>query len=228
MATSGTTSFNLNLNEIIEEAFERAGTQVRSGLDFRSARRSLNILASEWANRGFNLWTVTEDSIAILQGVNTYALPSDCIDVVEHSIRTGTGQSQTDYVVQRIGVGTWSNLSAKNITGRPLQLFVERTASPSIRIWPVPDQSYTLIYWYLRRIEDAGSSGTLTLDIPHRFIPAMVAGLAYLIAMKKSATQPEIMQRVEFLKNYYEEQFELAAGEDRDRSSLFIAPYQEQ
>lgn len=227
MTTSGTSAFNPSLNEIIEEAYERAGTQVRSGNDFRSARRSLNILVSEWANRGLNLWTLQEASVTLTQGSSTFVLPVDCIDIVDHSIRVGSGPSQTDYAIQRIGVGTWANLSSKNQTGRPLQIFVERKAQPNIRVWPTPDTNYTLIYWYLRRIQDAGSTGTLTMDIPHRFVPALVAGLAYHIALKKSATEPQIMSRVEFLKNYYEEQFELAAGEDRDRSSLFLAPYQE-
>lgn len=227
MPTSGTSAYNPSLNEIIEEAYERAGSQVRSGNDFRSARRSLNILVSEWANRGLNLWTLQESSLAVVTGQNTYTLPPDTIDITDHSIRTGSGAGQTDFVVQRIGAGSWSNLSVKNQTGRPLQLFVERKAPPVIRLWPVPDANYTLIYWYLRRIQDAGASGTLTMDIPHRFIPALVAGLSYQIALKKSATEPQIMSRVEFLKGLYEEQFEMAAGEDRDRSSLFLAPYQE-
>ena len=226
MTTSGTTSFNPTLNDLIEEAFERAGSQVRSGNDFRSARRSLSILVSEWANRGLNLWTLLEATMTLTAGVSTFSLPTDCIDVTDHSIRVGTGTSQTDYTIQRIGVGTWSNLSVKNQTGRPLQLFVERKIAPNIRVWPTPDTDYTLVYWYLRRMQDAGSTGTLTMDIPHRFIPALVAGLAYYTAMKKSAVQPEIMPRVQFLQQEYEKQFDLAAGEDRDRSSLFLAPYE--
>jgi len=225
LTTSGTTSFDLNLIEIVEEAFERAGAQLRTGNDFRSARRSLNLLASEWANKGLNLWTVTEATLSLVAGTSSYDLPSDCIDVIEHSLRTGTGQSQVDYNLERVGVGTWQSLANKNQTGRPLQLFVERQIAPSVNIWPVPDQSYTLVYWYLRRIQDAGATGTLTLDVPHRFLPALVAGLAYHVALKKSAMVPEIMQRITLLKSIYDEQFQLAADEDRDRSSLWIAPY---
>lgn len=223
MATSGTATFNLDIHEICEEAYERAGTQMRSGYDLRSARRKLNLMASEWANRGLNLWTVEEKTITIVPGTQTYTLPSDTVDIIEAALRiTSATGVPTDYNIERMGVGTWNALTNKTQTGRPLQYFVERTITPSVRIWPSPDTlaTYTLVYWRLRRIQDAGGGGTTQMDIPHRFLPAIIAGLAYYIAMGKQ----ELMQRVPFLKQEYENQFQLAYEEDRDRSSLMISP----
>lgn len=220
MATSGTATFNPTILTIIEEAFERAGTEMRSGNDVRSARRTLDIMMSEWANRGINLWTLESASISLVAGTATYSLPATTVDILDFVIRQGTGTSQIDYQMERIGVGGFSAITTKNTTGRPLQVYVQRGLTPQITVWPVPDVStYSFIYWGLTRIEDTGQA-TNTMDIPHRFLPALVAGLAYYTAMKKV----ELMERVPFLQAEYEKQFQLAAEEDRDRSSLWIIP----
>jgi len=224
MATTGTTAFNLDLNNLVEEAFERAGAELRTGYDLRTARRSLNLLTIEWANRGINLWTIEEGEIALTQGTITYNLPSDTIDLLDHVVRTGTGQNQSDININRISVSTYATIPNKNTTGRPIQVWIDRQAAiPQINVWPAPDQDnfYTFVYWRLRRIEDAGN-GLNTQDIPFRFLPCMVAGLAYHIARKI----PGGMERLPQLKADYEELWQQAADEDREKASLRIAPRQ--
>ena len=224
MATTGTTAFNLDLNSLVEEAFERAGAELRTGYDLRTARRSLNLLTIEWANRGINLWTIEEGEIALTQGTITYNLPSDTIDLLDHVVRTGTGQNQSDININRISVSTYATIPNKNTTGRPIQVWIDRQADiPQINVWPAPDQNnfYTFVYWRLRRIEDAGD-GLNTQDIPFRFLPCMVAGLAYHIARKI----PGGMERLPQLKADYEELWQQAADEDREKASLRIAPRQ--
>ena len=194
MATTGTTTFNLDLAEIIDESWERATSdEPRSGYDFRTARRSLNLLLTEWANRGFNMWAVEEGSIAMVASTATYNLPEDTVDLIDHVIRTGSGTSQNDLVLTRIGVSTYASIPNKNVTGRPIQLYIDRQITPTVTVWPVPDASstYTLRYWRLRRFEDAGH-GVNTQDIPFRFLPALVAGLAFYIAQKKPEGQPRL------------------------------------
>lgn len=220
MTTSGTAAFNPTILTIIEEAYERAGTEMKSGNDVRSARRTLDIMMSEWANRGINLWTLESASISLVAGTATYSLPATTVDILDFVCRQGTGTSQIDYQMERIGVGGFSAISTKNTTGRPLQVYVQRGLTPSITVWPVPDVStYSFIYWGLTRIEDTGVASN-TMDVPHRFLPALIAGLAYYTAMKKV----DLMERVPFLQAEYEKQFQLAADEDRDRSSLWIIP----
>lgn len=231
MTTTGTSTFNLDLNNIIEEAFERAGAELRSGYDFRTARRSLNLLTIEWANRGINLWTIEQGSIAMVQGQITYNLPIDTIDLLDHVIRTQTGVNQTDINISRISVSTYSTIPNKNAQGRPIQVWIDRQSGatepvsgvnyPTINVWPAPDQSsyYTFVYWRLRRIQDAGN-GVTTQDIPFRMLPCLVAGLAYYIAMKL----PEGQARLDRLKADYEEQWALASSEDREKASLRLAP----
>lgn len=224
MATTGTTAFNLDLNSLVEEAFERAGAELRTGYDLRTARRSLNLLTIEWANRGINLWTIEEGEIALTQGTITYNLPSDTIDLLDHVVRTGTGQNQSDININRISVSTYATIPNKNTTGRPIQVWIDRQADiPQINVWPAPDQNnfYTFVYWRLRRMEDAGD-GLNTQDIPFRFLPCMVAGLAYHIARKI----PGGMERLPQLKADYEELWQQAADEDREKASLRIAPRQ--
>lgn len=223
MTTSGTTNFNLDLGEIIIEAYERAGILVLSGRDYRTARRSIDIMMQEWANRGFNMWTVEEGSAALTQGTATYTLPADTIDLVETELRTGAGQNQQDYTITRISVSTYATIPNKLVQARPTEIYVNRQITPSFTVWPVPDaaQSYTLAYWRLRRIQDAGSPASNTMDLPFRFMPALCAGLAYYVAMKK----PEAMARVPDLKMVYEEQWRLAAEEDRTRASVRFVPY---
>lgn len=233
MTTSGTASFDLNLNELVEEAFERCGAELRSGYDLRTARRSLNLLTIEWANRGINLWTIEQGSIPLVQGQITYDLPADTIDLLEHVVRTQSGQGQTDINISRISVDTYATIPNKNAQGRPIQVWINRqsgadypvdgVAYPQINVWPAPEQSnyYTFVYWRLRRIQDAGT-GVTTQDIPFRFLPCMVAGLAYHLSMKI----PGAMERTAALKAMYEELWQQASDEDREKAPLRIAPRQ--
>jgi hypothetical protein len=302
MTTSGTTAFNLDLNDLLEEAFERAGKELRTGYDFRTARRSLNLLTIEWANRGINLWTIEQGQIIINQnaGQITYPLPVDTIDLLDQVIRTGTGQNQVDINISRISESTYSTIPTKNAYGRPIQVWIDRqggttnavasttlsggisstdttitvvdasslaaqgyiyigselisyqnvsgnqllncnrgqgnttaaahltgasvtvTRVPNINIWPTgnPGQQYTFVYWRLRRMQDAGT-GVTTQDIPFRFIPALVAGLAFHLSMKLPDVDPN---RVMGLKAAYEEVFQQAADEDRDKAPLRWVP----
>ena len=221
MATSGTAAIDYDILSIAEEAFERAGLEMRSGYDLRSAMRSLNILTMEWANRGLNLWTIASGTVSLVAGTATYSLPTDTIDLIEHQLRVTSGGTTTDYSLNRISVSDYAGIPVKASTGRPLQIYIQRGAAPQVTVWPVPDQTYTLAYYRLRRIEDS-ASGVNTMDMPFRFMPALIAGLAFHIAMKR----PEAAERVPLLKAYYEEQFQLAADEDRDRASLNLVPFQ--
>jgi hypothetical protein len=226
MATSGTTAFNLDLTELVEEAFERCGAELRSGYDLKTARRSLNLLFADWANRGINLWTVAQSSITLVQGTATYDLPADTVDLMEHVIRTGAGNvsTQADLTITRISVSTYSSIPNKLTQARPIQIYINRQAPiPNVTVWPTPDgsQTYTLIYWYLRRIQDAGA-GSDTMDVPFRFIPCMVAGLAYYLAMKL----PNAMDRMQVLKAQYDEAWDLASTEDREKAAVRFVPRQ--
>lgn len=221
MTTSGTAAFNMDLTEIVEEAFERAGSEMRSGYDLRTARRSLNLLFADWANRGVNMWTFEQGSIPMVQGTATYDLPVDTVDLLEQVIRTTTSGTQSDLTMSRISVSTYSSIPTKTSQGRPVQVLVNRTATPSVTVWPVPNESdtYTLIYWRLRRIQDAGG-GVNTMDVPFRFIPCMVAGLAYYIALKV----PGGVERLPILKQQYDEAWDLASTEDREKASVRFVP----
>jgi hypothetical protein len=232
MTTTGTTSFNLDLNSIVEEAFERCGAELRSGYDLRTARRSLNLLTIEWANRGINLWTIDEGTIPLVQGVGQYGMPIDTVDILDSVVRTNTGQAQIDININRISVSTYATIPNKNAQGRPIQLWFNRLGGqtdiagvqyPTINVWPLPDQSnfYTLVIWRLRRMQDAGN-GVNTQDIPFRLLPAMVAGLAYHLSLKI----PGGMERTMMLKQMYDEAWQQAADEDREKAPLRIAPRQ--
>lgn len=214
-----------DLPELFEEAFERAGLEMRSGYDLKTARRSLNLLTLEWANRGLNLFTIESGTQVLTAGTGTYTMPAGTIDLIEHQLRTGTGTSQVDTALERISVSTYAQQTNKQITGRPTQIFVQRlAASTTVTLWPLPDttQTYTLFYYRLVGIDGLASGiGANTNMVPPRFVPALVAGLAYYIAMKK----PEVMDRVLPLKQLYDEQFELAAMEDRDRASVSFVPF---
>jgi hypothetical protein len=239
MTTSGTASSNLDLTNIIEEAFERCGAELRTGYDIRTARRSLNLLTVEWANRGINLWTIEEGEIPLVLNQVSYNLPVDTIDLLEHVTRVGTGSSQQDLSITRISVSTYATIPNKNSTGRPIQLWVNRQSGatypiggrpegtdpttgvdhPQIYVYPAPDQSdyYTFVYWRLRRIQDAGN-GINTQDIPFRFLTCLIAGLAYYLAVKIAP------DRIQSLKDQYEEQWKFAAEEDRDKSPVRFVP----
>jgi hypothetical protein len=232
MTTSGTTSFNLDLNLLIEEAFERCGAELRTGYDLRTARRSLNLLTIEWANKGINLWTIEQGSIPMVQGQISYDLPVDTIDLFDHVIRTQTGQSQTDININRISADTYLTIPNKNAQGRPIQVWINRQSGaqnpsgiqyPNINVWPAPDQNnfYTFVYFRLRRIQDAGE-GIATQDIPFRMLPAMVAGLAYHLSLKI----PGALERSVMLKGMYDEAWEQAGDEDREKAPLRLAPRQ--
>jgi len=299
--TTGTVAFNLDLNNLCEEAFERCGQELRTGYDMRTARRSINLLTIEWANRGLNMWTVEQGQIVLATGQSTYALPTDTIDLLDMVIRTGTATNQTDINISRISESTFATIPNKNATGRPIQVWINRQSGatatttitlnetltatdttitlsttvglasagyikidseiiyysgttstdlqncvrgqanttaaahttataiyvvnlPAINVWPTPDssQTYTFVYWRLRRIQDAGN-GVNGEDIPFRFLPCLVAGLAFYLSMKL----PGAEARVQMLKAEYEEQFAMAASEDREKASDRFVPRQQ-
>jgi hypothetical protein len=303
MTTSGTATFNLDLTEIVEEAFERAGSELRTGYDLRTARRSLNLLFADWANRGINMWTFEQGTFTLTQGLATYALPTDTVDLLEHVIRTGGGNvaTQADLTITRISVSTYATIPNKLQQARPIQVWFQRldgqtssvgttlnggisatdttitlastvglaatgfvlidtetvqygyisgnvlyncfrgqngtTAAahltgaavyaqnlPSVTVWPTPDgsQTYQFVYWRMRRIDDAGG-GTRTMDVPFRFLPCLVAGLSYYLALKV----PEGASRLDVLKMQYDEAWQLAAGEDQERAALRFVPRQQ-
>lgn len=228
MATSGTATFIMDFTEVAEEAWERAGREMRTGYDLRTARRSMNLMTIEWQNRGINMWTIDEGVVDLVRGTATYNLPADTIDLMDHVIRTGAGSvsTQTDISITRISMPTYASIPNKLTQGRPIQVKIERLRdNPTFTVWPVPDQGteeepyYQFKYWRMRRIEDAGT-GSKTPDVGFRFYPALVAGLAYYIAMKV----PELEMRLPMLKAEYEEQFDRAAGEDREKAPLRLVP----
>jgi len=225
MTTSGTATFNLDLNEIVEEAFERCGSELRTGYDLRTARRSLNLMFADFANRGINLWTLDSGTINLVQGTSVYNLPDDTVDLLEHVIRTGAGNvsTQVDLTITRISNSTYASIPNKLQQARPIQVWINRQApTPQINLWPTPDQTgfYQFVYWRLRRIQDAGEGGTYTQDIPFRFLPCLVAGLAYYLALKI----PGAMERLPVLKQQYDEAWDLAAGEDREKAAVRFVP----
>jgi hypothetical protein len=217
MATSGSTNFELDVNDYIEEAFERCGLEVRTGYDVKTANRSLNLMFADWANRGLNRWTIEQSTLSITASTATYSLPADTIDILSAVIRTGTGTEQSDTQITRVSRDTFINIPSKNTEARPSQWYVDRQITPQIRLWPTPDKAYTLVYDRLTRIEDADSSIN-TLDVPFRFYPCLAAGLAYYLAMKKAP------DRIQILKAVYEEEFARAAYEDVDRANLSLVP----
>jgi hypothetical protein len=226
MAISGTTAFNLDLTELVEEAFERAGSELRSGYDLKTARRSLNLMFADWANRGLNMWTFEQGSITLIPGQATYDLPSDTVDLLEHVIRTGAGSASTqaDLTITRISISTYATIPNKLQQARPIQIWIERRQEvPRVTVWPVPDNTttYTLVYWRLRRIDDAGT-GVNTMDVPFRFLPCMVAGLAYYLALKLPSGAP----RMDILKQQYDEAWALASEEDREKAAVRFVPRQ--
>lgn len=212
-----------DLAELFEEAYERAGVQMRTGYDLRTIRRSLNLLTLEWQNRGLNLFTVEAGTIPLVSGTATYTMPADTIDLIEHQVRTGSGVNQTDTTLQRISVATYAQQTNKNTEGRPTQIYVDR-GSDAVRatVWPVPQgNSYTLAYYRLKGIDGLSSGISGSAGIPPRFVPALVSGLAFHVSMKK----PEAANRAAALRDEYERQFQMAAAEDESRASFFISPW---
>jgi hypothetical protein len=208
------------LSELFEEAYERAGLEMRSGYDLKTIRRSLNLLSLEWANRGLNLFTIEAGTIPLTAGTASYEMPVDTIDLIEHQLRTG----QQDTFLERISVSTYAQQSNKAMVARPTQIYVSRGATgTTVTLWPVPDstQTYTLVYYRLKYIEGlSGGIGGEVTSIPPRFVPALVAGLAYYIAGKR----PQAEGRIPRLQAEYEAQFDRAAGEDRERASVRLVP----
>jgi hypothetical protein len=220
MATSGTTSFTLDIADVIEEAYELAGSELRGGYDLRTARRSLNILMREWGNKGVNFWTVRENIVPVTAGTATLTLPGDTIDILDASWRTGSGADQNDRTMTRMSMVDWSQTANKTLTGAPTRFWVQRVDPPKVTLWPVPVVDGTLVYYGLRSIEDAGAY-TGNMDVPPRFIPALTTGLAYQLALK----QPNAGDRLVILKQEYDRQFTLASEEDRERTPFRLVPH---
>jgi len=223
MALSGTKTFELDVADYIEEAFERCGIEIRTGYDQRTARRSLNLLLAEWANRGLNQWTIEKETITVTPGGGvSYSLPNSTIDVISAIVRNQDGvgtSSQSDLTIDRVSREYYLNIPNKLTQGRPVQYFVDRQISPVLYLWPEPNETYYVIVDKLVRMDDV-SSGVNTMQVPFRFYPCLAAGLAYYISMKKAP------DRVQLLKAVYEEEFERAMAEDRDRASLRLTPSQ--
>lgn len=226
MATSGVATFNPDLSEIVEEAFERCGSELRTGYDLRTARRSLNLMFTDWANRGINMWTMEQGQQVLTPGTATYTLPTDTVDLLDHVIRTGAGNAatQADLTITRISESTYATLPNKLQQARPIQVWIQRLNTPQYTVWPVPDnsQTYTFVYWRLRRIQDAGN-GVNTMDMPFRFYNAMVAGLSYYLSLKV----PNALDRMQILKSQYDEAWQLASDEDREKAAVRFVPRQQ-
>jgi hypothetical protein len=214
MTVSGSTNFELDVSEYIEEAFERCGVEVRTGYDLKTARRSLNLLLAEWANRGLNQWTIKQRSFTVTQSDGTYPLGTDIIDILSVVVQ----RDGTDYSLDRMSRDGFISIPNKTSESRVNQFFLDRQTTPVLNLWPVPDNSTDVVYYNaLTRMDDADAY-TNTLAMPFRFYPCLAAGLAYYIAMKRAP------DRVQILKALYEEEFERAATEDRDRASFNVAP----
>jgi|TARA_E500000178_G_scaffold335242_1_gene371935 hypothetical protein len=217
MAVSDSTDFELDVAEYIEEAFERCGLEVRTGYDLKSAKRSLNLMLAEWANRGLNQWTITQTTQALTSGTSTYNLNTNVIDILSVVVR----RSSTDFAMERISRSTYLGIPTKSTTGRPNQFFLDRQITPVLKIWPTPENSTdTIIFDALTRMDDADTFIN-TMDMPFRFFPCLAAGLAYYISMKRAPN------RTQMLKAVYEEEFQRAMTEDRDRASFNVVPQYE-
>lgn len=220
MTVSGTKNFELDVADYIEEAYERCGIEVRTGYDQRTARRSLNLVLADWANRGLNQWTIDRQDLPTVAGTNTYTLNAEDIDILQAVCRLPNGigtSSQFDITMERVSREYYLNIPNKLTQGRPVQYFIDRQITPVIYLWPTPDRIYDIVMNKLVRMDDA-NAGVNTLEMPFRFYPCLAAGLAYYISIKKA---PE---RTQMLKTIYEEEFARAATEDRDRASLTLTP----
>ena len=214
MTTSGSTNFELDVSDYIEEAFERCGLELRTGYDLKTAKRSLNLLFADWANRGLNQWTITQRTQTVTASDGDYNLGADVIDVLSMVVR----RSSTDFSMTRISRDEYLSIPNKTTTGRPTQFFIDRQITPQIKVWPVPENSTDVLHFdCLTRIEDADTF-TNTVEVPFRFYPCLAAGLAYYIAIKKAP------DRIQLLKAIYDEEFDRAQAEDRDRASFNVVP----
>jgi hypothetical protein len=217
MTTSGTTAFDLDIDDLVEEAYERLGMRMTSGNQLKTARRSLNLLFLDWANRGLNLWTIEQATLPLVKGDNEVALPTDTVNVLTAVIRDPSITPSVDITIDRISRSKYLHVPNKETEARPSQFYVERSNSPAVYLYPAADKSYTFVYYRIRRIQDAGDY-TNTTDINFRFLPCLVAGLAYYLSLKFAP------DRIAVLKQLYEEEFARAAAEDRDTASFFIVP----
>ena len=214
MAVSGSTNFELDVSDYIEEAFERCGLEVRTGYDLKTAKRSLNLMLAEWSNRGLNQWTITQRTQTVAADDTEYSLGTDVIDILSAVVR----RSSVDYSLERVSRDQYLSIPNKTSTGRPSQFFLDRQTTPNLKIWPAPENSTDVIYYNaLTRMDDADTFIN-TMDIPFRFYPRLAAGLAYYIAIKKAP------DRIQLLKAVYEEEFDRAMQEDRDRASFNVVP----
>ena len=217
MALSGSRNFELDVAEYVEEAFERCGLEVRTAYDYKTARRSLNLMLAEWANRGLNQWTISQRTQAVTSGTGNYTLNNDVIDVLSLVVR----RSGTDYALERISRDEYLSIPTKTTEGRPSQFFLDRQISPELKLWPVPDNSTDVVYYdALTRMDDADKLVD-TMEVPFRLYPCLAAGLAYYLSIKRAPN------RVQLLKAVYEEEFERAMAEDRDRASFNVVPQYE-
>jgi hypothetical protein len=219
MTTSSSTDFEPNVAEFVEEAFERCGLELRTGYDLKTARRSINLMLAEWANRGLNQWTIEQATQTVTQGTGSYSLNTNVIDVLDVVCRRTVNGTQTDISMDRLSRSEYLNIPNKTTQARPSQFFIDKTITPAIKVWPVPENSTdVLVFNKLVRMDDA-DAGTNTMDMPFRFYPCFAAGLAYYIAMKKAP------DRVGLLKQAYEEEFDRAMSTDEDRASFRIRPF---
>ena len=214
MTTSSSTNFELAVDDYIEEAFERCGLEIRTGYDLKTARRSLNLMLADWANRGLNQWTIEQRTQALTASDGEYSLGTDVIDILSVVVR----RSSTDFNMTRISRSEFLSIPTKTTTGRPTQYFLDRQVTPNLKIWPIPENSTDVLHYdALTRIQDADTMQN-TMEVPFRFYPCLASGLAYYIAIKKAP------DRIQLLKTAYEEDFARAMAEDRDRSSFNISP----
>jgi hypothetical protein len=214
VATSSSRDFDLDVGELIEEAYERCGLEMRTGYDARTARRSLNLMFADWANRGLNLWTVKQETVSVVSGTATYTLDATYVDLLEVVLRNS---SNTDFTLTQMSRNEYLTIPNKTATGQPSQYFFDRQTIPTITLWSTPNASFTLVYYYVRRIQDADALVNTT-DAPFRFLPCMAAGLAYYIAIKRAP------DRIQILKTIYEEEFQRAAAEDASSTPLKLTP----
>tara|TARA_R100000700_G_scaffold13408_1_gene19010 strand:+ start:553 stop:1221 length:669 start_codon:yes stop_codon:yes gene_type:complete len=214
MTLSGSTDFELDVADYVEEAFERCGLEARTGYDLKTAKRSLNLMLADWANRGLNQWTIQQRTLSLVKSDGEYSLDPDVIDILAISVR----RDGTDFSIDRISRDEFLAIPTKTTEGRPTQFFLDRQITPNLKIWPLPENSTdVLIFDCLTRINDADTAKN-TIEVPFRFYPCLAAGLAYYISLKRA---PE---RVQMLKAVYEEEFRRAIDEDRDRASFQISP----
>jgi hypothetical protein len=214
MATSSSTNFELDVSDYIEEAFERCGLEVKTGYDLKTAKRSLNLMLAEWSNRGLNQWTIVQRTQALVVSDGEYSIGTDVIDILSAAVL----RSGTYFPLERISRDAYLTIPTKTTKGRPTQFFLDRQITPNLKIWPVPENTTDVIYYdALTRMDDADTY-TNTLEVPFRFYPCLAAGLAYYIAIKRAP------DRIQLLKSVYEEEFDRAMAEDRDRASTTISP----